>query len=145
MIRILLVYSLVLIGFSSVAVNDESNKFPFSLPELPYKENALEPYISARTFSYHYNKHHNAYFVNLNKLVANTELSTKALEELIMLSYNDPAKSGIFNNAGQAWNHSFFWRSMKANGGGKPYGKIAVKIDQDFGSYRRSCSRTRHC
>ena len=109
--------------------------FPFILPNLPYADTALEPHMSAKTFSYHHKKHHNAYVTNLNKLIENTELVGKSLEELIMLSYKDASKAGIFNNAAQVWNHSFFWHSMKANGGGAPSGKIAARIDTDFGSY----------
>jgi Fe-Mn family superoxide dismutase len=110
-------------------------EFPFILPHLPYDESALEPYMSAITFSYHHKKHHNAYVMNLNKLVENTELQSRSLEEIIMLTYNDQSKAGIFNNAAQVWNHTFFWHSMKENGGDVPYGAIAVKIEQAFGSY----------
>ena len=109
--------------------------FPFILPNLPYEDNALEPHMSAKTFSFHHKKHHNAYVTNLNKLVENTDLQNKSLEEIIMLTFNDSSKAGIFNNAAQVWNHSFFWHSMKANGGGTPSGKIAQKINNDFGSY----------
>ena len=109
--------------------------FPFILPNLPYADTALEPHMSAKTFSYHHKKHHNAYVTNLNKLIENTDLVGKSLEELIMLSHKDASKAGIFNNAAQVWNHSFFWHSMKSNGGGAPSGKIAAKIDADFGSY----------
>lgn len=109
--------------------------FPFILPNLPYADSALEPHMSAKTFSYHHKKHHNAYVTNLNKLVENTDLQTKSLEEIIQLSFKDSSKAGIFNNAAQVWNHSFFWHCMKANGGGAPSGKIAAKIDADFGGY----------
>jgi Fe-Mn family superoxide dismutase len=109
--------------------------FPFILPNLPYADNALEPHMSANTFSFHHKKHHNAYVTNLNKLIENTDLQTKSLEEIIMLSFNDSSKAGIFNNAAQVWNHSFFWHCMKANGGGAPHGQIAAKIEADFGSY----------
>jgi len=109
--------------------------FPFILPNLPYVDTALEPYMSAKTFSYHHKKHHNAYVTNLNKLIENTDLQTKSLEELIHLSYNDSSKMSIFNNAAQVWNHSFFWHCMKANGGGAPSGKVAAKMDADFGGY----------
>ena len=114
-------------------VNQKS--FPFILPNLPYADNALEPHMSAKTFSFHHKKHHNAYVTNLNKLVENTDLQTKSLEEIIMLSYNDSSKAGIFNNAAQVWNHSFFWHCMRVNGGGAPHGKIAAKIDADFESF----------
>jgi Fe-Mn family superoxide dismutase len=109
--------------------------FPFILPQLPFDEMDLEPHMSASTFSYHHKKHHNAYVTNLNKLVDNTDLASKSLEEIIMIASQDSSKIGIFNNAGQVWNHSFFWHCMKQNGGGVPYGNIAAKIDKDFGSY----------
>jgi superoxide dismutase, Fe-Mn family len=110
---------------------------PFILPSLPYDVSALEPHISAQSFGFHHAKHHNAYVVNLNNLVKDTDLSNKSLEEIIMLSVNDSTKAGIFNNAAQIWNHSFYWHSMKANGGGEPTGKIADKIKEDFGSYEK--------
>ncbi len=109
--------------------------FPFILPELPYDEVALEPHMTAKTFSYHHKKHHNAYVMNLNKLVDNTNLQSKSLEEIIMISSKDQSKASIFNNAAQVWNHSFFWHCMKPNGGGIAYGEIAAKIEEDFGSY----------
>ena len=120
---------------SNICSLANQKSFPFVLPQLPYADNALEPHMSANTFSYHHKKHHNAYVVNLNKFVENTDLASSSLEEIIMMSYNNSSKIGIFNNAAQVWNHSFFWHSMKADGGGKPYGKIAAKIDQVFGSY----------
>lgn len=119
---------------STCSLANQKN-FPFTLPELPYADTALEPHMSAKTFSYHHKKHHNAYVVNLNKLLENNDLNSKSLEELIMLSHNDAGKAGIFNNAAQVWNHSFFWHCMKPNGGGAPSGKIAAKINEDFGSY----------
>lgn len=109
--------------------------FPFILPELPFDEMDLEPHMSSETFSFHHKKHHNAYVLNLNKLVAETSLQNKSLEEIILLTAGDKEKTAIFNNAAQVWNHSFFWQCMKKNGGGAPYGDIATKIDQDFGSY----------
>jgi Fe-Mn family superoxide dismutase len=109
----------------------------FTLPDLPYQKNALEPYISSETFDFHHGKHHLAYVNNLNNLLKDTDLSTKTLEELIALSAKDSTKVGIFNNAAQIWNHTFFWHSMAPNGGGKPTGVIAEKINQDFGSYEK--------
>lgn len=102
----------------------------FTLPELPYAKNALEPYMSANTFSFHHEKHHNAYVVNLNKLIPGTEFEKMSLEEIIRKS-----SGPIFNNAAQVWNHTFFWQSMKPKGGGKPTGAIAKQIEKDFGSY----------
>lgn len=106
-----------------------------NLPELPYEQSALEPHISAQTMSFHYGKHHNAYVTNLNKLIQDTELANASLEEIISKTAGKPNKIGIFNNAAQVWNHTFYWHSMKPAGGGEPTGKIADQINQDFGSY----------
>ncbi|MEI1376679.1 superoxide dismutase [Nostoc sp. UHCC 0926] len=103
---------------------------------LPFDKNALEPYgMKAETFEYHYGKHHKAYVDNLNKLTEGTELADKSLEEVIKISFKDSSKAGIFNNAAQVWNHTFFWNSLKPAGGGAPTGEIAAKIDKDFGSF----------
>jgi superoxide dismutase, Fe-Mn family len=108
----------------------------FEQAPLPYDPGALEPHgMSAETFSYHYGKHHAAYVANLNNLTKDTELADKPLEEVIKISAKDPAKSGIFNNAAQAWNHTFFWNSMSPSGGGTPTGQLAAKIDSDLGGY----------
>ena len=106
----------------------------FELPSLPWADTALEPYTSAKTISFHYGKHHKAYVDNLNKLVAGTDLETKSLEDIIKASANDASKTGVFNNAAQVWNHTFFWHCMTP-GGGKPTGALAQKIEQAFGSY----------
>ena len=100
------------------------------LPELPYAQDALEPHISSNTLSFHYGKHHNAYVTNLNKLIEGGELENLSLEEIILKS-----DGGVFNNAAQVWNHTFYWESMKPNGGGNPSGELAKKIDEDFGSF----------
>lgn len=105
----------------------------FTLPELPYAQNALEPHITANTLSYHYGKHHNAYVTNLNKLVEGTDYEGKTLEEIINTSEGKDA--GVFNNAAQVWNHTFYWHSMKPQGGGNPEGELADKINADFGSF----------
>jgi len=107
----------------------------FELPPLPYADDALAPHISAETISFHYDKHHNAYVVNLNKLVADTEFEGKSLEDIMNATAGDSAKAGVFNNAAQIWNHTFYWNSMAPNGGGKPTGDLAAKIDADFGSF----------
>jgi superoxide dismutase, Fe-Mn family len=109
----------------------------FELPALPYAESALEPYYSARTISFHHGKHHKAYVDNLNKLVAGTDLEGKTLEEVILAAAGNPQKAGVFNNAAQIWNHTFFWHSLKPGGGGKPTGALAAKIDQAFGGYEK--------
>ncbi|MGG6295382.1 superoxide dismutase [Leptolyngbya sp. AN02str] len=109
---------------------------PFTQPPLPFAMDALEPYgMKAETFEYHYGKHHKAYVDNLNKLVAGTDLDNKSLEEVIQATYGDASKAGVFNNAAQVWNHTFFWNSLKPGGGGTPSGDLAAKIDAAFGSY----------
>ncbi len=105
------------------------------LPPLPYAQDALAPVISAQTLSFHYGKHHKAYVDNLNKLVAGTDLSETPLEALIKAVAGKPDKTGVFNNAAQVWNHTFFWNSMKPGGGGAPAGAVAKAIDASFGSY----------
>ena len=108
---------------------------PFELPALPYGKNALAPHISENTINYHYGKHHQAYVTNLNNLISGTDLADKSLEEIIKISANDKTKAGIFNNSAQVWNHTFYWHSMKPNGGGKPSGEVLKHIESDFGSY----------
>lgn len=110
---------------------------PFEQPPLPFAMDALEPYgMKAETFEYHYGKHHKAYVDNLNKLVADKpDLANKSLEEVIQISFKDPALAGVFNNAAQVWNHTFFWNSLKPGGGGAPTGVLADKINSAFGSF----------
>ena len=104
----------------------------FELPALPYALNALEPHISAETLEYHHGKHHAAYVANLNKMIAGTEFESMSLEEIIKKS-----SGGVFNNAAQVWNHSFYWNCMAANGGGEPQGELAALIEQNFGSFEQ--------
>ncbi len=99
------------------------------LPPLPYEQNALEPYISAETLEYHYGKHHQTYVTNLNKLIAGTEYADMSLEDIIKKS-----SGGLFNNAAQVWNHTFYWNCLSPNGGGQPSGALAEAIDKTFGS-----------
>ena len=106
-----------------------------TLPELPYENKALEPHISSRTLTFHHGKHHSAYVTNLNKLIEGTNLASETLEDIIKKTANDSDKAGIFNNAAQVWNHTFYWHSMKPNGGGLPSGEIADKIIADFEAY----------
>jgi Fe-Mn family superoxide dismutase len=115
--------------------NLSEETMPFTLPELPYPSNALEPHISANTLSFHHGKHHNAYVTNLNNLVKDTDMASLTLEEIIKKSAGDASKAGIFNNAAQVWNHTFFWHCMQPNGGGKPTGAVAAKIESDLGGY----------
>lgn len=108
-----------------------------TLPDLPYEKNALVPFISEKTLDVHHGKHHNTYVVNLVKLVAGTELENESIENIIIKTAGDTARAGIFNNAAQVWNHTFYWNSMKPNGGGAPAGEIAERIKTDFGSYEK--------
>ena len=108
-----------------------------TLPDLPYAHDALAPHISKETLEYHHDKHHNAYVVKLNELIAGTDLAGKSLDEIILASAKDASKAGIFNQAAQEWNHTFYWNCMTPNGGGKPTGAVAAKIDEAFGSYEK--------
>jgi len=101
------------------------------LPALPYAKDALEPYISAETLEFHHDKHHNAYVTNLNKLIEGTEYADKSLEDIVTSA---PA-GGLFNNAAQVWNHTFYFNCMGPNAGGEPTGKVADAIDAAFGSF----------
>jgi|LauGreDrversion4_2_1035121.scaffolds.fasta_scaffold266433_2 Fe-Mn family superoxide dismutase len=104
----------------------------FSLPPLPYSMDALEPHISKETLEYHYGKHHKAYVDNLNKIAeSNSDVAKQSLDQLLK---NAP-KGPIFNNAAQIWNHTFYWKSLSPNGGGRPNGALAAQIDRDFGSF----------
>lgn len=102
----------------------------FELPPLPYAKDALQPHISAETLEFHYGKHHQAYMNNLKGLLEGKPEANKSLEEIIKES-----SGGVFNNAAQVWNHTFFWSCMKPGGGGKPTGELASMIDRDFGGY----------
>lgn len=106
----------------------------FTLPDLPYAKDALAPHISAETLDFHHGKHHNAYVGKLNGLIESSELADKSLEDIIKISAGDAAQAGIFNNAAQIWNHTFYWHSMAPNGGGAPSGELAALIERDFGS-----------
>ena len=107
----------------------------FTLPPLPFAEGALAPVISANTLGFHYGKHHKAYVDNLNNLVKGTEFESATLESIIKATAGKPDKAGMFNNAAQVWNHTFYWNCLKSGGGGKPSGKIADMIDSDLGGY----------
>ncbi|GAB4182500.1 MAG: superoxide dismutase [Fe] [Wenzhouxiangellaceae bacterium] len=100
------------------------------LPALPYARDALEPHISAETLDYHYGKHHQAYVTNLNKMLPGSDHEGQSLEEIIR-----SAKGGMFNNAAQVWNHTFYWNCLSPNGGGEPSGELAAAINRDFGSF----------
>ncbi len=100
------------------------------LPPLPYAKDALAPYISEETLEFHYGKHHQTYVTNLNNLIAGTEFEELSLEAIIK-----KASGGLFNNAGQVWNHTFYWNSLSPNGGGQPSGALADAIKKRFGSF----------
>jgi len=107
------------------------------LPDLPYAKDALAPYISARTLEFHHGKHHKAYVDNTNKLIEGTALANESLETIIKKVAGDVSKSGLFNNAAQVWNHSFYWQCMRPKGGGTPAGVIADKIKTTWGSIEK--------
>jgi Fe-Mn family superoxide dismutase len=107
---------------------------PIVLPPLPYADNALDPVISANTISFHYGKHHKGYVDNLNKLIAETEFADMTLEKIITETAGKADKIAIFNNAAQAWNHTFYWRSLRSKGGGEPPAALKKKIEASFGS-----------
>ena len=104
----------------------------FELPALPYEKNALEPHISAETLEYHYGKHHQTYVDKLNGLVEGTDNAGKSLEEIIRSS-----DGGLFNNAAQVWNHTFYWHCLSPNGGGEPTGALADAINAKWGSFEK--------
>ena len=106
----------------------------FALPPLPYDKNALEPHISANTLDFHYGKHHQAYVTNLNNLIKCKPLESHGLEDIITSTFGKANQVGVFNNAAQVWNHTFFWHCMKPGGGGAPSGEVAAAIDASFGS-----------
>ncbi|WP_099240344.1 superoxide dismutase [Synechococcus sp. BDU 130192] len=107
----------------------------YELPALPYDYTALEPHISKSTLEFHHDKHHASYVSKYNDAVAGTDMDSKSIEDVIKAVAADPAKAGLFNNAAQAWNHSFYWNCMKPGGGGQPTGALADKINADFGSF----------
>jgi Fe-Mn family superoxide dismutase len=108
---------------------------PHVLPPLPYADNALDPVISANTIGFHYGKHHKGYVDNLNKLVAGTEFADLTLEKIITETAGKAEKTAIFNNAAQIWNHTFYWSSLRAKGGGEPIGALKQKIEASFGGW----------
>lgn len=110
-------------------------KAPFNLPSLPFKIDALEPYMKAETFSFHHQKHHKAYIDNLNNLIKDKDFEKQTLKEIIINTHGKVELSGIFNNAAQVYNHTFFWHSLKPNGGGIPSGEVLELINASFGSF----------
>jgi Fe-Mn family superoxide dismutase len=108
--------------------------FPHVLPSLPYADNALSPVISGHTIGFHYSRHHKGYVDNLNKLIAGTEFADLTLTAIVTATAGKADKSAIFNNAAQDWNHTFYWRSLKPNGGGEPPAVLMPKIEASFGN-----------
>jgi Fe-Mn family superoxide dismutase len=105
----------------------------FELPSLPYANDALAPYMSSETLDFHHGKHHQTYVTNLNNLVKDTDMQDSSLEEIVVKSSKDPSMAGIFNNAGQHWNHILFWQCMKPNGGGSIPSELESRIISDLG------------
>ena len=108
--------------------------FPVTLPPLPYEQSALQPVISANTLGFHHGKHHKTYVDTLNKLIGGTEFADMPLEKIVKATANQPDHADIFNNAGQAWNHNFYWRSMRPSGGGEPPAALKRLMESSFGS-----------
>jgi len=106
----------------------------FELPSLPYVNDALAPYMSAETLDFHHGKHHQTYVTNLNNLLKDNELQGASLEDIVVKSSKDTSMAGIFNNAGQHWNHILFWQCMKPNGGGSIPSELEARLNNDFGS-----------
>jgi superoxide dismutase, Fe-Mn family len=107
---------------------------PVTLPPLPYEQSALQPVISANTLGFHHGKHHKTYVDTLNKLIAGTEFADMPLEKIVRATANQPDHTEIFNNAGQAWNHNFYWRCMRPSGGGEPPAVLKRLMESSFGS-----------
>lgn len=132
-----------LAGLAITARGQDTGKTPaadgspaaYTRPALPYAQDALEPYVSARTMGFHYEKHHQTYVDNLNKLAAAAKLAGLPLDEIIRQTAGKTDQAGLFNNAAQVWNHTFFWKSMKPEGGGAPTGRLAGMITAAFGSF----------
>jgi superoxide dismutase, Fe-Mn family len=138
--------SMVLVPLAGMAITAQAQKSgtasaaaggapAFTLPALPYAQDALEPHLSARTIGFHYGKHHQAYVNNLNTLAAEAKMAAVPLEDIIRQTAGKTEQAGLFNNAAQVWNHTFFWKSMKPNGGGAPTGRLAEMITAAFGSF----------
>jgi Fe-Mn family superoxide dismutase len=128
-----------LLPTAAMAITSGAAKMPTSrsslnLPALPYDEGALAPVISARTIGFHYGKHHAGYVATLGKLVADTPMADQSLEEIILATAGQADKAGVFNNAAQIWNHTFYWKSLSPKGGGEPPAALMVKMEESFGS-----------
>ena len=120
---------------SGLLFSDDGGAVAIEQPKLPYAETALEPVMGAKTVNIHYGKHHKAYVDKINMLLKDSPLKGKSLEEIIAATAGKEDMTAIFNNAGQVWNHNFFWKSIKPNGGGEPKGKMLDMVNKSFGSY----------
>ena len=120
-------------GASNLAYAGE--KKPLILAPLPFEQSALEPFVSSQTLSFHYGKHHAAYVDKANELLKGSPLETKCIEDIIRATAGESDQTALFNNAAQAWNHAFFWQCLKPGGGGKPEGKLAKMLEENFGSF----------
>jgi superoxide dismutase, Fe-Mn family len=133
----------IALGAGSVAfapgirITSAQARAPFALPQLPYPEDGLAPVISSTTIGFHYGKHHKAYIDNLNKAIEDTDWEDKSLEDIVKAAFADRRRTTLFNNAAQAWNHTFYWNSMRPNGGGAPTGVIAEHIKDSFGDFAK--------
>jgi Fe-Mn family superoxide dismutase len=139
--RSVLIGSSTLLGVAGLSVPSsaksakEETKLAAAYPPLPYPDDALAPAITSETISYHYGKHHKAYYEAVLKSVAGGEFADASLEEIIRKTAQDPSRASLFNSARQLWNHNFYWASIRPNGGGKPTGAIAARIEESFGGY----------
>lgn len=122
-------------GALAGAIDTKPKNGALEQPALPYAQNALAPHISADTVALHYGKHHHTYYEKVNTAIQNTPRADKSLAQIVQDTAKKPADSKLFNSAAQAWNHDFYWQSMKAGGGGAPPAAVAARIQRDFGSY----------
>ena len=109
----------------------------YTLPDLEYDFGALEPHISGQVMELHHGKHHKTYVDNTNRMIAGTELASASLEDVVRAAAGKPDKKGLFNNAAQVWNHSFYWKSLSPKGGGQPTGKLLAMVQSDFGDFAK--------
>lgn len=130
-----LVSANLFLGPAGAFASGEKKQDSIELPKLPWEANSLEPYISARTISFHYGKHHAGYVRKINKFIKGTPYENMPLAKIIVESAGKPDQAAVFNNAAQVWNHTFYWKSMKPGGGGAPQGELLNRIKNDFGGY----------
>jgi Fe-Mn family superoxide dismutase len=122
-------------ALSTPAVLRAATSIAEAMPRLPYPDDALAPVISATTIGFHYGKHHKTYYDNMVRLVSGTDLADRPVEEIVRTTFRDPNRTALYNNAAQVWNHTFYWNSMRSQGGGEPGGALAQRIGKDFGDF----------